>query len=397
MTATDPPVTRRPADRKSQLVALAAQLFGERGYSHVSVADIAKAAGVTGPSVYRHFADKQALLAAAVLAGVDDLEACTDRALDRADGLAPEDPARLDGLVDSICTMGIRRPDAAVLWRWNGAFLSDDQNREVATRTTAVLARWARALQVGRADLDDRGARQLAWAALSIAGSTSMHATRIPAARAHARLRLLITRVVSVRTADAPLLETGALPGPEPMGRRDEILDASSDLFERRGFGNVGVDEIGEAVGITGPSVYRHFSSKVAILTSIGQRSAARLEAGAMAAHAASRTPHEFLSRLADSYVTVLTATPDLAVAFHNGTVLRDVDARDLLAAQRQYVRRWIELVCEIDPGLPRAEAAVTVHAALSIANDAMRMRRGRDRPELPGQLALMMKGVLGL
>ncbi|PZT99362.1 MAG: TetR family transcriptional regulator, partial [Gordonia sp. (in: high G+C Gram-positive bacteria)] len=56
----------RPADRKRQLVDRAAELFLARGYDHVSVADIAKAAGVTGPSIYRHFADKQAILFAAV-------------------------------------------------------------------------------------------------------------------------------------------------------------------------------------------------------------------------------------------------------------------------------------------------------------------------------------------
>ena len=56
---------RRPADRKRQLIDRAAQLFLERGYPQVSVAEIARAAGVTGPSLYRHFDDKQALLTAA--------------------------------------------------------------------------------------------------------------------------------------------------------------------------------------------------------------------------------------------------------------------------------------------------------------------------------------------
>ena len=388
---------RRPADRKRQLIDRAAQLFLERGYPQVSVAEIARAAGVTGPSLYRHFDDKQALLTAAVLTGVEDLETCTDRALSSTKRFEADDPRRLDVLVDAICNLGIRRPEAAVLWRWNGAFLSDEQNSEVATRTTSVLERWAQALFLGRDDLSPWEIRQLAWAVLSITGSLSVHTTRIPAARARAQLRTLVGRAIALRPATAPELTAVTMPATEAVGRREEILDASSELFQRKGFGNVGVDEIGEAVGITGPSVYKHFPSKIAILTSIGRRSAARLEAGAMAAGAVTTSPRELLAALAESYVVVLTSTPDLSVAFNNGAVLRNLDARDLLAAQHHYVARWIALVTEIEPGLPRAEAAITVHAALSIANDTVRMRRGRERPALPGQLAYLMKGVLGL
>ncbi len=401
MSATEEPqaepTTRRPADRKRQLIDGAAQLFLERGYPQVSVAEIARSAGVTGPSLYRHFDDKQALLTAAVLTGVDDLEACTDRALTSTAKYAIDDQRRLDVLVDAICSLGIHRPDAAVLWRWNGAFLSDEQNAVVAARTTAVLQRWAQALFGGRDDLGPWEIRQLAWAVLSIAGSLSVHNTRVPAARARARLTTLIRRAIALRPATASELLGVPMPVTIALGRREEILDASSDLFERKGFGNVGVDEIGVAVGITGPSVYRHFPSKIAILTNIGRRSAARLEAGAMAAGAVATSPRQLLAALAESYVTVLTSTPDLSVAFNNGAVLRNLDARDLRAAQHHYVARWIALVTEIEPGLPLAEAAITVHAALSIANDTVRMRRGRARPALPGQLSYLMKGVLGL
>ncbi|MBT0567516.1 TetR/AcrR family transcriptional regulator [Williamsia sp. CHRR-6] len=388
---------RRPADRKRQLTDGAAALFLERGYTAVSVADIARAAGVTAPSVYRHFTDKQALLAAAVLAGVEDLESCTDRAIAAAAEL-PEPDARRETLIESACAMAVRRPDAVVLWRWNGAFLSDEQNAEVARRTTTILDRWAQALRDGRAQLDHRSARRLALAMLSITGSLTVHKTRISTTRALTRLNDLVHRLIALDPACAPPLTAPVLTSPEPLTRRDEILDAASILFERKGFADVGVDEIGEAVGISGPSLYRHFSSKTAILLSIGARSAARLEAGAMAAHAVSGSAGELLSNLVDSYVGALTSTPDLSVAFTSAsaTAMRQDEARDLLTAQRQYVGRWSALVSQLDPTLPQPEAAVTVHAALSIANDAVRMRGARERPELPALLAYLMKGVLG-
>ncbi len=48
-------------------------------------------------------------------------------------------------------------------------------------------------------------------------------------------------------------------------------------------------------------------------------------------------------------------------------------------------------------PDLDRPEAGVAVHAALSIVNDAVRVRRGTSRPDFPARMAYLMKGVLGV
>lgn len=53
---------RAKADRHASLLREAARLFADRGYSGVSLEDIGAAVGVSGPAVYRHFANKQALL-----------------------------------------------------------------------------------------------------------------------------------------------------------------------------------------------------------------------------------------------------------------------------------------------------------------------------------------------
>src|SRR6516165_1501961 len=51
--------------------------------------------------------------------------------------------------------------------------------------------------------------------------------------------------------------------------RQAMILQAARDLFFERSFAAVGVDEIGERAGITGPAIYRHFSGKVEILSTL--------------------------------------------------------------------------------------------------------------------------------
>ena len=54
-----------------------------------------------------------------------------------------------------------------------------------------------------------------------------------------------------------------------PVLRRDQLLSAAALLFRRRGYHSVGVDDIGAAVGMSGPAVYRYFPSKQALLRDV--------------------------------------------------------------------------------------------------------------------------------
>ena len=54
------------ADRRTQLVDTAEQVFVEQGFAAASMEDVADAAGVTKPVIYDHFGSKDGLLAAVV-------------------------------------------------------------------------------------------------------------------------------------------------------------------------------------------------------------------------------------------------------------------------------------------------------------------------------------------
>jgi AcrR family transcriptional regulator len=66
MTAMDRSVSRRlpAAERREQLLDVALEAFGSRGYHDTSMNDIAEAAGVTKPVLYQHFASKRELFLA---------------------------------------------------------------------------------------------------------------------------------------------------------------------------------------------------------------------------------------------------------------------------------------------------------------------------------------------
>jgi AcrR family transcriptional regulator len=50
------------------------------------------------------------------------------------------------------------------------------------------------------------------------------------------------------------------------MGTRERLLENGAALFAAKGFHGVGVEELGDSVGLTGPSLYRHFRTKSALL-----------------------------------------------------------------------------------------------------------------------------------
>jgi AcrR family transcriptional regulator len=393
----DHPTVRasRPRDRKAQLASVAAELFRVRGYHGVGINDIAAAAGLTGPALYRHFADKQAILAFVVLSGLADLEAATDEALASVDLTASR---QVRALLDSLAAQAVDRREIAALWRWEGRHLAHESQRAIARRSAAVLAAWTKALLVLRPELAADDAELLCWAGLSVFGSVSVHHTSVTKKRFGRLLVELAERVMHatlpVSGVVAPVCPTLGSAAPS---RREQLLAAATELFGRHGYHAVTMEDIGATAGIAGPSIYRHFPSKAALMVAIGHRAADRL---ALAAEQALRAADgtEALRRLARSYVHTLLHTPELTVSFSGDpVVLPDRDKADLVRIQRDYVARWTSLLSEVHPGLNAREAKIIVHAALTVANDLTRTRRIANRPHLEGELGTLMIAVLGL
>lgn len=149
--------------------------------------------------------------------------------------------------------------------------------------------------------------------------------------------------------------------------RRAAILDAAVTLFRRHGYHGTGIAELGEAVGVTGPAIYRHFGSKADILVHAIIAGGEQL-AEAAACLPVSEDPVERLRALLQSYVGVVASNPDLiAVFLLESRHLPSEGVARLDRRGRRYLREYVRLVRAIHPWMGEADAAFLVQAVLSM------------------------------
>ena len=174
MARISPPTaqtTRRSkakSDRRSQLIAAAERLIAEHGYLAVRLEDIGAAAGVTGPAIYRHFPNKEALL-------VELLVGISTRLLAGAtavvgDGAEPS--VMLDGLIDFHLDFVFTEPDLIRIQDRDLAHLPVAAKRQVRRAQRQYVEIWVDVLRRLHAALDENDARLMAHAAFGLLNST---------------------------------------------------------------------------------------------------------------------------------------------------------------------------------------------------------------------------------
>ncbi|MEB8337337.1 SACE_7040 family transcriptional regulator [Streptomyces endophyticus] len=169
--------------------------------------------------------------------------------------------------------------------------------------------------------------------------------------------------------------------------RREQILREAARLFAERGFHGVGVDEIGAAVGISGPGLYRHFAGKDAMLAELLVGISGQLLTGGKRRVAeAEHGPEALLDSLIEGHIDFALDDRDL-ITLHDRELdrLRDSDRKLVRQLQRQYVELWVEAVRKVYPELVEAHARVAVHAVFGLLNSTPHLSRPSS---LPGRTA---------
>ncbi|MFI6941864.1 TetR/AcrR family transcriptional regulator [Streptomyces sp. NPDC050418] len=174
--------------------------------------------------------------------------------------------------------------------------------------------------------------------------------------------------------------------------RREQILKEAARLFAERGFHGVGVDEIGAAVGISGPGLYRHFAGKDAMLAELLVGISEQLLTGGKRRVAeAEGEPSALLDSLIEGHIDfALDDRPLITLHDRELDRLRDSDRKLVRQLQRQYVELWVEVVRKVYPSLVEADARASVHAVFGLLNSTPHLSRPGA---LPGRAA--MAGLL--
>ncbi|MEU6093400.1 TetR/AcrR family transcriptional regulator [Streptomyces sp. NPDC047079] len=165
--------------------------------------------------------------------------------------------------------------------------------------------------------------------------------------------------------------------------RREQILKEAARLFAERGFHGVGVDEIGAAVGISGPGLYRHFAGKDAMLAELlvgisGQLlTGARRRVAEAGGDSADRDCGAVLDSLIEGHIDfALDDRPLITLHDRELDRLRDSDRKLVRQLQRQYVELWVEIVREVYPGLAEPAARSAVHSVFGLLNSTPHLGR---------------------
>ncbi|MCZ2804587.1 TetR/AcrR family transcriptional regulator [Modestobacter sp. VKM Ac-2983] len=174
--------------------------------------------------------------------------------------------------------------------------------------------------------------------------------------------------------------------------RREQILRAAAQLFAERGSRSVGVDDVGAAVGVTGPAIYRHFASKDAMLAEMLLRISERLLAGGTERIAAAGdSPVDQLRALVEFQVDFALDNPALiTVQDRDLGALTDRDARQVRQLQRRYVEEWVAVLARVHPGDSTAACRARAHALFGLINSTPHSAGRVARPAMAELLAGM-------
>ncbi|HZQ85398.1 MAG TPA: TetR family transcriptional regulator [Acidimicrobiales bacterium] len=357
---------KRPRDRKAQIAGAAGGLFRELGYHRVGIEDIAAAVGITGRAIYRHFANKQDLLAHVVFDGLSRLEKAVDAGND----------GPLDALVEGLAAVMLESRTLGVLVQREARHLDDADQREIARRTDAVVAEIGALLQRDRPQQADADADLLARAALAVLASPSYHAVVVPrpageALLAHMALAVLASDAVPREAPTTPAVDFDDSTTAARASRREAVLAAAIELFARHGYAAVRMEDVGAAAGIAGPSVYQHFAGKTDLLMAVLNRGAEWLQLGLSQAFATGGEPRATLLLVLRSYVMFLRQHTDLMRVFLSETIyLPDDERHAIRRVQHEYVSEWVRLLAAVRTGLSPAEARFVVQGAVGLVND---------------------------
>jgi AcrR family transcriptional regulator len=188
-----------------------------------------------------------------------------------------------------------------------------------------------------------------------------------------------------------------AAPRQPGRSRREQILAVAAQLFARHGFHGVSIADLGAAVGVSGPALYRHFPSKEALLAEMLVGISEHLLTGARALAAGTDDPDATLEALVDFQVEFALHEPELIVVHDRDIANLPLAARRRVRMlQRRYVEIWVDALRRRHPDLSPDTARTAAHAAFGLLNSTPHTDRDPAVADVLRRMALAALRELG-
>ena len=180
--------------------------------------------------------------------------------------------------------------------------------------------------------------------------------------------------------------------------RLESWLSVASELFGSKGFNGTTIDDIGAALGLSGPALYRRVSSKQAILAKLAERGYGQVIESIDDVTSREQSPAATL--LATIRIYVRSALADIPLAAVMLREIRHLDgnlAVEVRGVQGEYVQRLRTAVMKARPELSQEEASLLVSGFGGLISTPIYLTirlAQREREDLLVRAALIWFGV---
>lgn len=162
--------------------------------------------------------------------------------------------------------------------------------------------------------------------------------------------------------------------------RSDAILHEAARLFAERGYNGVSLEDIGAAVGVSGPAVYRHFAGKQALLGAVLVKVSDELIGGGTDVFASAATDDARMHALIRFHVEFALGNADVIQVQDRDVVhLCDSDRAAVRRLQRAYIELWISALSPLVAASPD-ELRLRVQACFGLINSTPHSTRSAVR-----------------
>ncbi|MGF6823537.1 AcrR family transcriptional regulator [Microbacterium sp. ZKA21] len=164
--------------------------------------------------------------------------------------------------------------------------------------------------------------------------------------------------------------------------RSDALLSAAATLFADRGFSGVSLEDIGAAVGVSGPAVYRHFAGKQALLGALLVGVSRDLVSGGTAVSEAASDDEGRVRALIGFHVDfALGRAQVIRVQDRDLAHLSDEDRAEVRRLQRAYIELWMSALAPLR-SVSTDELRLRVQAGFGLINSTPHSTRSASRAQ---------------